>query len=115
MGDEVFGLDFFVVVVVVVVACGKLEFDDDEAAVAVVVAVNVVIASGCTDIDATGVEDCVDDDFCCKTFADVSITFATMKERKRRNININIKFLIIIIIIYSNGNIISIILHTIPA
>lgn len=76
VGDDVFGLDFFVVAV----ACGKLEFDDDEAAVTVVVAVNVVMVSGCTDIDATDVVDCVDDDFCCcamlKAFADDSITFA---------------------------------------
>ena len=62
------------------VACGKLEFDDDEAAVTVVVAVNVVMVSGCTDIDATDVVDWVDDDFCCcailKALADDSITFA---------------------------------------
>lgn len=72
--------------VVIGVACGKLEFDD------AVVAVNVVMASDCTDIDATDVEDCVDDDFwCCwamlKAFDDDSITFATAAAAAIKNKN----------------------------
>lgn len=70
-------------------ACGKLEFDD------AVVAVNVVMASDCTDIDATDVEDCVDDDFWCwamlKAFDDDSITFATAAAAAIKNKEINIK------------------------